>query len=67
MEYKAEQPQKQRETSRTPRLERREAWKTQELGEIKLNVSSLCEGNEKGAGLGIVARVTLKVYCRPTP
>lgn len=36
MEYKAEQPQKQREDGRTPRLEMRKAWKQLDLGGVKL-------------------------------
>lgn len=36
---------------------RKEAWKPPELGGVKLNVSSICEGNRRGAGLGVaVAR-----------
>lgn len=59
MKYKTEQPHKQRETGMTPKLEKKGSVKTLELGEIKLNVSSLCEGLQLG--------VTLEVYCRYRP
>lgn len=56
MEFKEAHLKQQKEPIRTVMVERKEAWKTPELGVVKLNVSSETSGKWTGSGVGIVAR-----------
>lgn len=59
LEYKELHSQQQIPKAHNNTTERKMAWQPPDQGVVKLNVGSICEGQGKGVGLGIVARDSL--------